>query len=539
MAARTGSMSRATRTPGLWLALAGALGTLGAGCAGPTPSDARPANLAITPSGGYASAAIPVVISGTGFLAKVTQPQGGGQPVLDTQHRAWLGSTELTSVTWLGTTTLHAVVPAGIAPGKYDLTVENALGNRGTEQGAYTAYATPRFSAVATFDRATVDVGQSFTLTVTVLNGGTSAIEGLRIGVPTVSSSDGGSARPTSAQPPVPSAIAAGETLTFAWTYSATTSGHVSVTVEIAGTDSAGGEAVTAALAAPAGALIQLPAALTATWIEPPSTQPINSPVTMTLELANAAGAATAEVTGVTPSTSPASNVSCAAVDPAPSASAPIQIVGGSSQRFTWSCIATVFGSYQLGAAVVATDLNTGGPLSVPTTLVTVSYTTPLLLTVVAAGTGSGTVTSTPAGIAGCGQGVGTCSASFLSGTTVTLAASPASGSTVGWAGCTPAAGSPTQCSVAIDGAKTVTATFTLDQETLTITPPSNGTITCGGGACASSYPYGTVVTLTASPNTFWAFSAWTGDCAGSATNTCTLTMTAARTVGATFRFFF
>jgi hypothetical protein len=70
-------------------------------------------------------------------------------------------------------------------------------------------------------------------------------------------------------------------------------------------------------------------------------------------------------------------------------------------------------------------------------------------------GTGSGTVTSGPAGIA-CGA---TCAASYLSGTAVTLTAAPASGAIfTGWSGggCT---GTGT-CTVTVSAATTVTATF-------------------------------------------------------------------------------
>lgn len=69
-------------------------------------------------------------------------------------------------------------------------------------------------------------------------------------------------------------------------------------------------------------------------------------------------------------------------------------------------------------------------------------------------GSGSGTVTSSPAGIA-CGTA---CSASFASGTMVTLTPSPDSASTfVGWGGACSGAGT---CSVTVGSVTGVTATF-------------------------------------------------------------------------------
>src|SRR6185437_4199606 len=78
------------------------------------------------------------------------------------------------------------------------------------------------------------------------------------------------------------------------------------------------------------------------------------------------------------------------------------------------------------------------------------------VLTVTKAGTGTGTVTSSPSGI-DCGT---TCSAAFAQGTPVTLTATPDSGSTfAGWSGdCTNATGT---CLVTMDAAHSVTATFT------------------------------------------------------------------------------
>ena len=77
-------------------------------------------------------------------------------------------------------------------------------------------------------------------------------------------------------------------------------------------------------------------------------------------------------------------------------------------------------------------------------------------LTVSKAGTGSGTVNSSPAGI-DCGP---TCSAFFDTGTAVTLTALPASGSRFsGWSGACSGTGA---CQVTMSTALSVTATFTL-----------------------------------------------------------------------------
>src|SRR5207249_7910912 len=101
-------------------------------------------------------------------------------------------------------------------------------------------------------------------------------------------------------------------------------------------------------------------------------------------------------------------------------------------------------------ASLVVTHNASGSPHTV---ILTGNVTTnPLSVT--RAGTGSGTVTSSPAKI-DCGA---TCSASFPSGTVVSLAAAPASGSTfAGWSGVCSGTAS---CSVTMDAAKNVTATF-------------------------------------------------------------------------------
>jgi endoglucanase len=77
-------------------------------------------------------------------------------------------------------------------------------------------------------------------------------------------------------------------------------------------------------------------------------------------------------------------------------------------------------------------------------------------LTVTRAGTGAGAVTSTPAGVS-CGTA---CSATFASGTSVTLSAVASSGSTfAGWGGACTGTGT---CTVTLSQAQAVSATFNL-----------------------------------------------------------------------------
>ena len=92
-------------------------------------------------------------------------------------------------------------------------------------------------------------------------------------------------------------------------------------------------------------------------------------------------------------------------------------------------------------------------------------------LAVVEAGTGSGMVTSTPAGIT-CGT---SCSGSYASGTAVTLTAAPAAGSLfTGWSGGGCAGTGP--CTVTLIATTTVTATFDVSPSVaLTVTRNGDG----------------------------------------------------------------
>ena len=89
-------------------------------------------------------------------------------------------------------------------------------------------------------------------------------------------------------------------------------------------------------------------------------------------------------------------------------------------------------------------------------------------LSVTRNGTGSGTVTSSPAGIS-CGTG---CAEAVAAGTRMTLSAAPASGSVfAGWGG---ACSGTAACTVTVNAATTVTATFNRSTQSAPVPPGSS-----------------------------------------------------------------
>lgn len=151
---------------------------------------------------------------------------------------------------------------------------------------------------------------------------------------------------------------------------------------------------------------------------------------------------------------------------------------------------------------------------------------------------GAGSVQSTPTGNI---CGLTTCTASYGYGTLVSLLPTASTGSTfTGWTGCDSVSGN--LCRVTMSAAKSVTATFTLNNYVLTVTKTGlgSGTVTSAptgincGAACARSYDYGTSVTLTAIAASGSTFTGWSGaGCSG--TGTCMTTMVAASTITANF----
>lgn len=181
---------------------------------------------------------------------------------------------------------------------------------------------------------------------------------------------------------------------------------------------------------------------------------------------------------------------------------------------------------------------------------VTASFIAPFTLAVTTAGSGNGTVTSVPAGIAcsrSAGVESGNCMVPLVPGTAMTLTATPAAGHLfTGWTGGGCIGTAP--CQLTIDQPRSVTATF-VPAFTLTVLVAGGGSgmvisapggIACGStsgtsaGNCAASYASGTSVVLTAQGTAGSIFAGWTGEgCSGTAP--CQVTLSQARTVTARF----
>jgi hypothetical protein len=208
----------------------------------------------------------------------------------------------------------------------------------------------------------------------------------------------------------------------------------------------------------------------------------------------------------------PASSTALPSFDPASCTGTPVAVITNQAQTAADPPSSTAR-SYTLSTATAGTTF----PLTVSIS-------------------GSGSVSSSVPGIVCPGD----CAQSYESGTAVMLDAVANPGWQFdSWSG--DCSGSGT-CTVSMDAAKSVTATFTpLPQHLLQVTTAGtgSGTVTSAPAGiscpvdCSQSYPSDTSAVLTAMPGGGSAFSGWSGDCTGS--GTCTVVMSADRSVTATF----
>ena len=157
-------------------------------------------------------------------------------------------------------------------------------------------------------------------------------------------------------------------------------------------------------------------------------------------------------------------------------------------------------------------------------------------------GTGSGIISSTPAGIS-CGA---ICKSAFAAGSSVTLTATPNEGSNfTEWAGDCASAGASASCTLIVNSNKNVDRIFDAIivptfNVSISKTGSGGGTVTSSGDPqlincgtmCEAAFASGSSITLTAVSDVGSIFKGWSA-CAG--TETCTITLDSDREVIATF----
>jgi hypothetical protein len=322
------------------------------GCASAPDLTPRPARL--TPGGGAASVAATVTITGEGFFPRVVQSASGGLSSLDTTHHAWLDTVELADVTWVDARTLRATIPAGLALGPHALTVENALGRRGTLAAAWTVIQPAVLTLSAAITPAQASVGQPLALTVTADNSGGAAVLGLTV---TVTPSGAGAVAGALSATAFDLGPRGSHQVVLALT--ASSPGAVLLGVSAQGLEEASGRTVTASAADPP-LLVQARAELTAA-LAIPSTIAVGAtfPVTMLVENTGQATAVAvapgplAAVPGVT-------GAALLLSGPAPASA---DIPGGALATYTWSYRLTTTGTVRLRGGAAGLDANDGGPV--------------------------------------------------------------------------------------------------------------------------------------------------------------------------------
>ena len=150
--------------------------------------------------------------------------------------------------------------------------------------------------------------------------------------------------------------------------------------------------------------------------------------------------------------------------------------------------------------------------------------------------TGAGSVRASSGAIFRCSEAGGTCQGTYIEAASLTLTATPGPHEAVVWHGCN-AVPSPDLCEVEIGASgSAVEVSFGPIIRGLTLHTAGTGAgrITCNGGPCASSYPEGTPLALTATPVSGSTFAGWSGaGCSGTAA--CQITLEADTQITASF----
>ena len=334
------------------LRLALLAGALAAGCM--AAPDGSPHIDGLTPAGGPAGEAAAVTVRGSGFFARAVQSASGGPVSVDTTHRAWIDGVELAGVAWVDEGTLLATIPAGLALGPHELTVENALGGRASLAGAWTVIVPAVLGVEAHLSRTTASTGQAVSIEVTLSNTGGTDAHGVAVAV--AAEGTGGvelEAMPAAVDLPPDGSVA------FSLPLTAVTPGAVALTVTASGTEAFSGRALSAS-AAPGPLTVQARATLVVS-LSIPATISAGSNFPVTMLVLNDGDAAALGVAPGTLSMEAGSTGTLASLSgPTPSEA---DVPGHGSVAFTWLARIQAGGSVQLAGGAAGTDANDGDPV--------------------------------------------------------------------------------------------------------------------------------------------------------------------------------
>ena len=211
-------------------------------------------------------------------------------------------------------------------------------------------------SATASASPAQASVGQTIAFTMTIANSGDATAIGVAPAVPTVAGSGGA----TLATSPMAQDIPGHGSRGYAWTFTATSAGTLSLLASAAGTDANSGAAVPCP-AATATANVQTPPSLSGALSGPPIVN-LNDTFTIALTVQNG-GEATATLVAPSAFSSSAPTAVQQQSGPIP---ANASIAGGSSQMFTWTFKAVAVQAspgVSFSSSASGTDANSSQPL--------------------------------------------------------------------------------------------------------------------------------------------------------------------------------
>lgn len=205
---------------------------------------------------------------------------------------------------------------------------------------------------------ATVNVGQTFTIRMEVVNAGGVAVNTIVPDPPFVSG-PGGVIERSGPEPASLVSLAPGESGSFAWTYQAQSAGLVAWSGAVSGEDSVS-HATVSTIATDHTLSIQTPAQLSCNIQARPLIAPTGSTIYITMTVTNSGGAS---AVNVAPSSLTTGGSGAVTLLDGPFG-APVTIPGGSSRQFTWQYRALQSGSATWRGFAQGSDGNSGETVS-------------------------------------------------------------------------------------------------------------------------------------------------------------------------------